>query len=261
MNDSIRKLVRTALVYLPFLREMKPLVQRTLHNFFSTPFEIEFEALKFFPELDNAMYLDVGGNYGLAIDAIRIAKPSCRIISFEPNQLLAERTRRLFQKNKNVLVHSFGLGEGDSELPLFIPIYRGAPFFGLASFYRTHAASSMNGNQFFFFDERKVEILESISKIKPLDSLNLNPFFIKLDVQGYELAVLKGGRETICRSKPVILIESVNEEHVDFLRPFGYRVYCYDRKNHSLKKNTEGKVNSFLLTDDKYEMIIASRQE
>jgi FkbM family methyltransferase len=44
--------------------------------------------------------------------------------------------------------------------------------------------------------------------IKRLDDLHLdNISLIKIDVEGYELEVFEGGRETIQRNRPVILIE------------------------------------------------------
>lgn len=40
-----------------------------------------------------------------------------------------------------------------------------------------------------------------------LDSYNLRPNWIKIDVEGAELAVLIGGRETLCKNKPKMIIE------------------------------------------------------
>lgn len=40
-----------------------------------------------------------------------------------------------------------------------------------------------------------------------LDSYNLAPTFMKIDVEGYEYNVLKGAKQTIMTHKPIILIE------------------------------------------------------
>lgn len=43
--------------------------------------------------------------------------------------------------------------------------------------------------------------------MKSLDSFNLQPSYIKIDVEGYELFVLKGAEQTLKKYKPVIVME------------------------------------------------------
>lgn len=45
------------------------------------------------------------------------------------------------------------------------------------------------------------------TRMNTLDSFGLKPSFIKIDVEGYEVPVLHGARETIIRSRPVIMFE------------------------------------------------------
>ena len=65
-----------------------------------------------------------------------------------------------------------------------------------------------------------------------LDSYNLSPDLIKLDIEGFELLALKGAEETIKRSKPAIMVEmnglSERYDYTDddlrtYLSDFGYR--------------------------------------
>lgn len=65
-----------------------------------------------------------------------------------------------------------------------------------------------------------------------IDSLGLNPDFIKIDVEGYEFDVLRGARDTLEQYRPVLMIE---ENHLcqryghkeyevsDFLLSMGYK--------------------------------------
>lgn len=53
----------------------------------------------------------------------------------------------------------------------------------------------------------QIEEAESGTPMITIDSLNLNPDLIQLDVEGFEENALKGARETILRCKPVIIIE------------------------------------------------------
>lgn len=65
-----------------------------------------------------------------------------------------------------------------------------------------------------------------------IDSLGLNPDFIKIDVEGYEFDVLRGARDTLEQYRPVLMVE---ENHLckryghkesdasDFLLSIGYK--------------------------------------
>jgi len=46
--------------------------------------------------------------------------------------------------------------------------------------------------------------------------------FLQVDVEGYEINVLKGAKKTIQKFKPVLSVERTNKEIEDFLNQFGY---------------------------------------
>lgn len=48
-------------------------------------------------------------------------------------------------------------------------------------------------------------------EVRTLDSFNLDPDFIKIDCEGYELFVLQGAVETLERSRPTIIVEQKPE--------------------------------------------------
>jgi FkbM family methyltransferase len=82
-------------------------------------------------------------------------------------------------------------------------------------------------------------ILSVTAQMKTLDSFDLdNVGFIKIDVEGHEESVLKGGINTIKRSRPNLLIE-IEERHSpqslrrasQFLNELGYVGYYLDGKS------------------------------
>ena len=76
---------------------------------------------------------------------------------------------------------------------------------------------------------------ETSSTISLDDLCDVNIKFIKIDVQGYEFFLLKGGRNTISRYKPDLFIEiedhqlpkyGINKKQIiDLLKEYGYRIF------------------------------------
>ncbi|HEY1790618.1 MAG TPA: FkbM family methyltransferase, partial [Verrucomicrobiae bacterium] len=85
-----------------------------------------------------------------------------------------------------------------------------------------------------------VEIKDVSVAVKRLDDFKLeNIGFMKVDVEGFELEVLKGGAETIARHHPNIYIEIEQKHHqdmpistiFDFILNLGYSGYFrFDQK-------------------------------
>lgn len=69
-------------------------------------------------------------------------------------------------------------------------------------------------------------IEERVVKTRTLDSLKIEPVFIKIDVEGAELSVLRGSMTTLRDSRPIVLVEilsvEIYEEISIFLRQLGY---------------------------------------
>ncbi len=93
--------------------------------------------------------------------------------------------------------------------------------------------------------ERKVCIDEEKVEIKTLDSYNLSDVcFIKIDVEGWELNVLKGSVNTLkSNNLPPVLLESLVEtpqhikerqELISFMNKIGYNVFPINNYPHML---------------------------
>jgi FkbM family methyltransferase len=151
------------------------------------------------PEL---IYLHrLGPNQGLAIDAganeglfaYRLSGLYSQVHAFEINPELADQLGQSVPRS--VTVHAFGLSSEERRATLLTPFYNGQPLRGWASLEHDNCPAA----------ERYEE---STVLVRPLDALGLEGVsFLKADVEGHELELLAGARETLRRNRPVVLLE------------------------------------------------------
>jgi FkbM family methyltransferase len=226
-----------------FALESKAYLQRQVRRLARRPFEPEF-CVTGHIDFTNRCAVDIGANRGQSIDAIRLFNPACPILAFEPNAMLAEKLTRQFRHDAAVKIHNLGLGNEKGQLALHVPFYRGFMYDGLASMKREEAAGWLNAETMWNFDPEKLRVEESRCDIARLDDLDLNPAFVKIDVQGFESNVLNGGRETLERHKPVVLIEN-NPDAEALLTSWGWTAFGF--QGVSLKEGMRGLDNVVFL--------------
>lgn len=166
-----------------------------------------------YPDVFKGTCLDIGANIGN--HTLFYSKYFKNILSFEPLpmnfKLLEINTNDL----KNVNIFNFAIGSENLNRDFFFD-------------YRNLGGSSFNTNN--------DESLNKLSlPIRKLDDLNLdseNIAFVKLDVEGLEIDVIKGGLNTIKSNFPIIAfeqqkhtIENGSSEVIDYLKNIGYNKF------------------------------------
>lgn len=135
--------------------------------------------------------IDVGANVGMF--SYRMARIFSKVYAFEINEGVAADLIA-YKSNKIEIVHS-GLSSEDRDMILYTPVLKGVPLDGWASL--------LPGN----CPDTQEHITKKVH-VRPLDSFSLKDVsFVKIDVEGHELEVLRGAVETISASRPVILVE------------------------------------------------------
>ena len=244
----MKKIFRSIQTLFPFLHDARFSLKMKLIGLTKNPHEEDFKALKIFQPKQGEVFVDIGSNRGEAISSMRAtASSDIKIIGFEPNPLIFDKLKNQFKDDSQIEVYNCGLGNANASLSLFVPFYRKWMFDGLSSF-KYNEAEDWLKTRLRGFDEKKLKIKEVACEIKQLDEFALTPYFIKIDVQGYELEALQGSEKTIRVHKPILLIESISKEVMSYLKDFGYTFYCFCNG-----KLTEGKgaLNTFCITDDK----------
>jgi hypothetical protein len=97
---------------------------------------------------------------------------------------------------------------------------------------------------------------ESKCRLRTLDELGLEPFFIKIDVQGYEYNALKGGEKTLRAHEPVLLVEAPDDLVIDFLSDIGYRHFAYE--GGKFRPDHKGRSNTYFMTPEKSRLVAES---
>jgi FkbM family methyltransferase len=167
------------------------------------------------------MALDIGASWGLYTFVFHLC--GCAVVAFEPNPEKATYLKSVF--GKKVDVHAVALSDHSGNADLVIPSSSSA------------LATIEPNNPVYVGGDAK--IMKVTVPLRQLDDYEFrNVGFIKIDVEGHEMAVLSGGRQLIQRDKPVLFIEIErrhNKEQFDrvfeFLAGLGYTAfYCDNEK-------------------------------
>jgi FkbM family methyltransferase len=223
-TDKVMLVLRSAQVRIPLLRNLKEQGRLRWQAVARRPHERDFTAIPGLDPPPRALYVDIGANLGQSILSIRSQDRDARVIAFEPNTALLDGLHRVLGKDDDVVIEPYALGDQDGGFTLYLPVYNGWAFHGLSSLDRDEAAGWLADDRIIGFDPDKLVIQEIPCEVRRLDSFDLDPWFVKVDVQGLEAEVLLGGQETIARSLPILMLEATPFEGKvrDVLAPLGY---------------------------------------
>jgi len=179
------------------------------------------------------VFYDVGANVGSWALLCRAVVPASTIVAFEPLAAHCEKFRAATSGFARVRLFEIALGERDESRPLHVTSFSDA-----SSLLPLSAAGA---------DLFSLKTIESVTV--PVDSLDHvfaaeslpQPDMIKLDVQGFELAVLKGAPAVLARTEWVLAEASFRafyegqvlfSELAGFLGRSGFEVHAF---GHSMR--------------------------
>ena len=181
--------------------------------------------------------IDIGANKGQFALAARYVFPESQIISFEPLSGPSRIFKKVFSKDRNIILHQSAIGTETTSQPIHVS--------------KQNDSSSLlpiSNNQTAVFPGTEESHTEEIF-VAPLnhfikkDDL-IPPVMVKIDVQGYELEVLKGCEKFLedfnyiyveCSFIELYKGQAFLDEVYDFLSRYSFKlagVYnvCYDKK-------------------------------
>lgn len=145
--------------------------------------------------------LDIGANTGQFAEKMRKIFPTTMIYSFEPLPECFKELNQNFQGNKLFKAYNIALGQETGEINMYKNDY--SPSSSLLPMADLHK-QAFEYTQNTTFEKIRVEKLDDfVAK----EHLHIDfPLMIKLDVQGYEDKVIKGGKNLI-QSADIIICE------------------------------------------------------
>ncbi len=167
------------------------------------------------------VFVDVGANIGLlSLHASKFVGESGKVFAFEAHP---ETAKMLFEnkalnQNQTIQLYPIALGADKGKVMIF------------------DDADSNRGGASIVRNEINSEGFEvEMDRLDDILVPEILPKIIKIDVEGYELNVLKGAVNTIHFAKPVLLIEAsdkkeVNAEIIAFLNQIHpYKIYKFQK--------------------------------
>ena len=244
INCTIRRRVDGRWIQLPVLGGLKVGIsgERFLYDILK----------HFLPKLDGTV-IDVGVNLGQTLCKVKLVDPKRSYYGFEPNASCHAYLDHLVRANawSDVLIFPFGLSDQASILRFHLP--PDAPTAGTGSFLpsllpdgrREIALSSIKHAAVFSYSEVAGLIDERIA-------------FLKIDVEGTELKVVRGMAEAIGRDEPIVALELIpdetlaglHEQTMMQLQSLGYALFAIKRQSNKRWAGLEP-IHEYTLPDNR----------
>lgn len=183
--------------------------------------------------------LDIGANRGQFASRIRAAGWSGKIVSFEPIPDLHGRLlKRAATDPKWVIADRIALGDKPAKLTLNIASNDGRS----SSLLGVKSDSKLYGSAFSYVSQEEVDVVTLDDWLSR--QAHESPYAIKIDVQGFELMVLRGALSTLSQTRIAMLEAPLVETYeggatfgslMEFMGGQGFRLIdaqpsCFDDK-------------------------------
>lgn len=172
---------------------------------------------------------DVGGNFGQTALRFSTAFPNARICSFEPVPSSFLRLQRAVQGKGNISAANTAVGEETGEISIHVSADAGS---------NSISRKKAGDNSITV----PVDTVDALAKSYELEAIDL----LKIDVEGYELQVLKGATGLFAREAirfvfaECIVPDEPDHSHTSFfdlhrfLESKGFRFICYYAESFNL---------------------------
>lgn len=225
--EAIKSVVFKSVALTATLRRLRVL----LYYLRGKPHEDDFNFLRD-SAFASGLLLDLGANIGQsAISAVAV-QPGLQVESIEANPACEpglKTAAALLRRRHRFHYRVVGVGATTGVLAFHVPVRSSRMLLQEGTFDADSLLSPASVARMGVRDRDYTVKVIPIPMVT-VDSLNLSPRVVKMDLQGLEMAALSGMEQTLARSRPVLMIE-IGERHEDivqFLAARGYTRYHWD---------------------------------
>jgi len=196
----------------------------------SEPHQPEFAVLERFRDKPG-LFVDVGANLGQSIATLRLYSTAMRAVCFEPLPWLEPALAELQRLEFIDAYHIVALGDRSvGTVPLVVPWVDDVPLLTRATRHDAKFVDTTYQDALRRLANRPegtVRLERVEVRCARLDDFALAPTILKVDVEGDELAVLRGAAGTINAHRPPVLMEPSRDrqEIAEFMRILDYAGY------------------------------------
>jgi FkbM family methyltransferase len=190
--------------------------------------------------------IDIGANVGNYSKAILDLAPNARIYAFEPSEVARFELLRRFENENRIQIFPFAVGAAERNQLLWSNV----PGSGLGSLIKRDLRHF--GIDFSFTEEVRVLTLDSWNS-----GFGIKPDIIKIDVEGFELDVLKGARGVVKNTKVIqfefggcnIDTKTFFRDFYNFFTELNFKLYRISKNGLIEIKNYSERDETFLVTN------------
>lgn len=174
----------------------------------------------------DTVFVDVGANIGQ--HSLFMSRLAGQVHSFEPFAKVRARLQSQIDNNhlNNICVHPLGLSNENARLPFFAPTGSNE---GIGSF---DASTTSKGN----VSIGELELVRGDDYFPQAGIENID--ILKMDVEGFEKFALQGLRQTLSRTRPLLVCEITYGKDLSFATmeellvhlPPDYQLYTFDKR-------------------------------
>jgi FkbM family methyltransferase len=163
--------------------------------------------------------------------------------AIEPNPAMAPSLTAIRGRRANLTVHLLGVSDAPGEAELHVPVVAGSPISALGSLAVPRDRAVLAHDRVRVRLERLDTLLSAA-----LPAIT----FVKCDVEGHELAVLRGAERILRQARPAVLVE-IEQRHqadgADVRRTFDH-LLARDYVGYALRANGLGRLEDFDVKQD-----------